>query len=345
VNDRVDRLRESLEEPLLVSAPANVRYLTGFVSSNAALLVEPDRVRLFTDFRYAEGARAVEGVEVELLKRNLYGSLAPLLTGRIGFEASALTYASWETLSEGGAELVPRQGLVEALRAVKGESELRAVRAAVAITNRVYERLAEEQFVGRSERELAWRIEVLFHELGAEGLAFPVVVAAGPNGAKPHTDPGETAIGAGQTVVVDAGCVVDGYCSDCTRTFATGPLPDQLARAYEICRAAQEEALGGVRAGERGEDVDGVARRRIDDEGFGEAFGHGLGHGVGLLVHEDPRLAPESTHVLAPGNVVTVEPGIYLSGLGGIRIEDLVVVGEDGPEVLTTFPKELTTVH
>jgi Xaa-Pro aminopeptidase len=345
VNERVERLRESLEEPLLVSAPANVRYLTGFVSSNAALLVEPDRVRLFTDFRYAEGARAVEGVEVELLKRSLYANLAKLLTGRIGFEASGLPYASWETLAEGEAELVPRRGLVEALRAVKDESELRAIRAAAGITDRIYERLAEEQFIGRTERELAWRIEVLFHELGAEGLAFPVVVAAGANGARPHTDPGDTPIGPGQTVVVDAGCMVDGYCSDCTRTFATGPLPDELARAYEVCLAAQNEALGAVRAGERGEDVDAVARRRIDGEGFGEAFGHGLGHGVGLLVHEDPRLAPESTHVLAPRNVVTVEPGIYLSGLGGIRIEDLVVVGDEGPDVLTSFPKDLTTVH
>jgi Xaa-Pro aminopeptidase len=345
VNERVERLRERLEEPLLVSAPGNVRYLSGLVSSNAALLVEPERVRLFTDFRYAEGASALEGVEVELVKRDLYTNLAKLLTGRIGFEATAVTYAAWETLSGGELELVPRRGLVEGLRAVKDESELRAVRAAAGITNRVYEQLAEEQFVGRSERELAWRIEVLFHELGAEGLAFPPIVAAGANGARPHTDPGETLIGPGQTVVIDAGCTVDGYCSDCTRTFATGPLPDRLAQAYEVCHAAQQEALDAVRVGERGEDVDAVARRRIDGEGFGEAFGHGLGHGVGLLVHEDPRLGPESQHILVAGNVVTVEPGIYLSGLGGIRIEDLVVVREEGPEVLTAFPKELVTVH
>jgi Xaa-Pro aminopeptidase len=345
VNERVERIRAGLEEPLLVTAPANVRYLSGFVSSNAALLVEPERVRLFTDSRYVEGARAVEGVEVELMKRDLFANLAQVLTGRVGFEASAVTYASWETLSGGEAELVPRRGLVEELRAVKDESELRAVRAAAEITNRVYEQLAEEQFVGRTERDLAWRIEQLFHELGADGLAFPLIVAAGENGARPHTEPGEREIAAGQAVVVDAGCIVDGYCSDCTRTFATGPLPEALARAYDVCLAAQEEAVAGVRAGERGEDVDAIARRRIDDDGFGEAFGHGLGHGVGLLVHEAPRLAPESDSVLAAGNVVTVEPGIYLSGLGGIRIEDLVVVGEGGPEVLTTFPKELVTVH
>jgi Xaa-Pro aminopeptidase len=345
VNDRVERLRERLGEPLLVTAPANVRYLSGFVSSNAALLVEPERVRLFTDFRYAEAARAIEGVEVELTKRNLYASLAHLLTGTIGCEASAVTYASWETLAAGEAELVARYGLVEELRAVKDDGELRAVRAAAGITNRMYEQLAGEQFVGRSERDLAWWIEVLFHDLGAEGLAFPPVVAAGPNGAKPHADPGDTPIGPGQTVVVDAGCMIDGYCSDCTRTFATGPLSDRLARAYEVCLAAQEESLAAVRAGRRGEDVDAVARRRIEDAGFGDAFGHGLGHGVGLLVHEDPRLAPESQSGLEAGNVVTVEPGIYLSGLGGIRVEDLVVVTDGDPEVLTTFPKELVTVH
>jgi Xaa-Pro aminopeptidase len=345
VNERVERLRGSLLEPLLVSASANVRYLSGLVSSNAALLVEPERVRLFTDFRYAEAARAVEGVEFEPIKRNLYANLAELLTGRIGFEASALSYASWETLAGGNVELVPRRGLVEALRAVKDDRELRAIRTAAAITNRMYEQLATEQFVGRAERELAWRIEALFHELGAEEEAFSATVAAGENGARPHTEPGDRVIAPGQTVVVDAGCVIDGYCSDCTRTFATGPLPARLAEAYEVCLSAQEEALAAVQADARGEDVDAVARRHIEAAGLGDAFGHGLGHGVGLLVHEDPRLAPESESVLSAGNVVTVEPGIYLSGLGGIRIEDLVVVTDGEPEVLTTFPKELTTVH
>jgi Xaa-Pro aminopeptidase len=344
VNERVERLRERLEEPLLVSAPANVHYLSGLVSSNAALLVEPERVRLFTDFRYAEGARALDGVEVEVVKRDLYLSLSKLLTGRVGFEASAVTYASWETLSGGEVELVSRRGLVEGLRAVKDESELRAVRAAAGITNRLYEQLAEEQFVGKSERELAWRIEVLFHELGAEGLAFPPVVAAGANGARPHTDPGDDPIGPGQTVVVDAGCMVDGYCSDCTRTFAVGEISDSLQEIYELTRLAQQAGLDAVRPGAIGRDVDAAARAVIADAGYGESFGHGLGHGIGLLVHEAPNLRPESTDVLAAGNAVTVEPGIYLSVVGGVRIEDLVVVTEDGCDALTTFPKELMTV-
>jgi Xaa-Pro aminopeptidase len=239
---------------------------------------------------------------------------------------------------------VPRSGLVERLRAVKDEGELAAIRRAGEIASRVFEDLAGERVTGRSERELAWWIERRFHDLGAEGPSFDVVVAAGPHGASPHTTLGDRPIEPGQTVVVDAGCVVDGYCSDCTRTFATGELPEELRRAYDVCREAQAAALEAVRPGAAGSEVDAVARDRIGAAGFGEAFGHGLGHGVGLLGHEAPTLRPESTDTLAAGNVVTVEPGIYLRGLGGIRIEDLVVVTDGEPEVLTTFTKELVTV-
>ena len=169
-------------------------------------------------------------------------------------------------------------------------------------------------------------------------------MASGPNAAKPHTELSDRRIEAGETLLVDAGCIVDGYCSDCTRTFATGSLPDELKRAYEVCLDAQLTALEAVRPGASGPGVDSAARDRISAAGYGEAFGHGLGHGIGLVVHEDPRLAQESRSVLEAGNVVTVEPGIYLSGLGGIRIEDLVIVTDAEPEVLTTFPKELRTL-
>ena len=344
MTDRVERLRASLEEPLLVSDPTNLRYLTGFESSNAALLVEPERLRLFADFRYAYAGRAVEGVEFEETSRALYPDLAARLRGRIAFELEALTVARHGVLAGGGLELVPRSGLVERLRAVKDESELDAIRRATEITNEAYARLAEERFVGRTEREVAWRMDVLLRELGGHGLAFETHVGAGPNAARPHAVAGDRPIGAGETVIVDAGAVVDGYCSDCTRTFATGPLPDELARAYEVCLAGQQAGLGAARAGASAREVDAAARERIAENGFGEAFGHGLGHGVGLLAHEAPALRPESSDTLAAGNVVTVEPGIYLPGLGGIRIEDLVVVTADGPEVLTTFTKELLTV-
>jgi Xaa-Pro aminopeptidase len=341
---RIDLLRERLEEPLLVSNAVNVRYLTGFDSSNSALLVEPDRVRLFSDFRYAAAARAVEGVEFVETKRSLFSSLAELLEGRISFEAEAVSYAGWETLSDGGLELVPRRGQVEALRAVKDEAELESIRRAAAITSEAYARFAEDRFVGRSERELAWRLEDLFRELGAHGPAFETIVAGGANGARPHARPTDRELEAGETVVVDAGALVDGYRADCTRTFATGPLSEELRGAYAACLEGQVAGLQAVRAGVTGVDADAAARERIDAAGHGERFGHGLGHGVGLEVHEAPRLSRESSDTLAAGNVVTVEPGIYLDGLAGIRIEDLVVVGEEGPEVLTSFTKDLVTV-
>jgi len=342
--NRTERLRTILEEPLLVSDGVNVRYLTGFDSSNAALLVETDRVRLFSDFRYAEAARGVEGVEFVETKRSLFVSLAELLEGRVGFEADDVTYSSWETLSAGGLELVPRRGIVEALRAVKDQRELDAIRRAGAITSEAYARFADEPFIGRTERKLAWRLEELFHELGANAPAFETIVASGENSARPHARPTDREVGAGETVVIDAGVIVDGYCSDCTRTFATGPLPDELTAAYDACLEGQLAGLEAVRSGTTGVEADAAAREKIEAAGLGEKFGHGLGHGVGLMVHEAPRLSRESTDTLAAGNVVTVEPGVYLEGVGGIRIEDLVIVGEGGPEVLTSFTKDLVTV-
>jgi Xaa-Pro aminopeptidase len=345
VSDRVERLREKLEEPLLVSDPANIRYLSGFVSSNAALLVEPERARLFTDYRYAESARGIDGVEFVEAKRDLYQTLSELLSGRIGFEGTSLTYERYARLHAGGVDAVARYGLVEELRVVKDEDELDSIRRAAQIADIAFERFVDEgDLVGRTEAELAWRMEQLLHDAGADGVAFSVLVASGPNAAKPHTVPGDRRLERGETVIVDWGCMVDGYASDCTRTLATGPLPDELQRAYEVCLDAQLAGLDAIRPGASGKGADAAARDRIDAAGFGEAFGHGLGHGVGLLVHEDPRLAQESRSTLAVGNVVTVEPGIYLSGLGGIRIEDLVVVQDEEPEILTTFTKDLVTV-
>jgi Xaa-Pro aminopeptidase len=341
---RVDSLRASLEEPLLVTNGVNVRYLVGFSSSNAALFVEPERVRLFTDFRYAETARAVEGVEFVETKRSLVGALAELLDGTVGFEADAVSYASWEVLRAGGLELVPRRGVVEALRAVKDESELEKIRRAGEITSEGYARLADERFVGRTERELAWRLEDLFRELGADAPAFESIVASGPNAAKPHARPTDRTMEAGETIVIDAGAMVEGYNADCTRTFATGPLPEELKAAYQATLEGQLAGLEAVRAGVTGIDADAAARDKIEAAGLGEHFGHGLGHGVGLEVHEAPRLSRESSDTLVAGNVATVEPGVYLAGLGGIRIEDLVVVTDGEPEILTSFTKDLITV-
>jgi Xaa-Pro aminopeptidase len=344
VTARIDRLRTSLEEPLLVTNPTNVYYLFGFKSSNAALLVEPDGVRLFTDFRYAEAARAVDGVRFEETRRALLWDLAERLSGRIGFEADYMSYSGWETLGSGSVEPVPRRGLVERLRAVKEEHELAAIRGACEITDRMFERLTEERFVGRSERDVAWAIEQLFREEGADQVAFESIVASGPNSARPHARATAREIRAGETVVIDTGCTVDAYSSDYTRTFVTGPADGVVKEAYAVVLAAQEAGLEAIRAGIAGVDADAAARSVIDATPFAGMFGHGLGHGLGLEIHEAPRMSTESTDTLARGNVVTVEPGIYLEGRAGIRIEDNVVVTDAGIENFTGFRKDLTTV-
>jgi Xaa-Pro aminopeptidase len=345
MSDRVNRLRELLEEPLLVTNPVNVLYLTGFDSSNAALFVEQDRVRLFTDFRYIEAAQAVDGVEAVQTKRSLIGWLSENLSGRIGFEAAVLPYALAEELGSGGLDLVPRQGLVEQLRAVKDEKELDALRQACAITDRMFERLvAEVPFVGRRERDVAWDISRLFHEEGAEEMAFESIVGSGPTGARPHARAGDRVIGEGELVVIDTGCRVDGYTSDYTRTFATGELDGEMREAYDVVLAAQQAGLDAIRAGVGGVDADAAARDVIEGSAFAGTFGHGLGHGLGLDVHDAPRLSTESSDTLAAGNVVTVEPGVYVGGRFGIRIEDDVIVTEDGIENPVRFTNELTVV-
>jgi Xaa-Pro aminopeptidase len=345
VSSRIDPLRELLEEPFLVTKLVNVLYLTGLDSSNAALLVEPDRVRLFTDFRYIETAQAIEGIEAVQTKRSLIAWLADELEGRVGFEANVLPSSFAEELRSGGAELVPRTGLVEQLRAVKDADELEAFRRACAITDRMFERLVSEvRFVGRPERDVAWDITRLYHEEGADEPAFEAIVGSGPTGARPHARAGDRIIAPGELVVIDTGCRVDGYVSDYTRTLATGELEAEQREAYEVVRAAQQAGLDAIRAGVTGKEADAAARGVIEESPFAGTFGHGLGHGLGLEVHESPRLSSESPDTLAAGNVATVEPGVYLSGRFGIRIEDDVIVTEDGIENPVRFTKELVEV-
>lgn len=347
MNSRVERLRREIDgaESFFVSNPVNVRYLTGFESSNAFVLVKHKQVLLFTDGRYFEAAQGVEGVEAVLVEREFAPGVASVLAdfadAPVAFEADDLTVRRHELLAATGLELVGTAGVVVGLRADKAPEELEQIRRAARIINVVYERLAGEQLVGRTENDVAWWIEQAIHEEGA-APAFDIIVASGPNAALPHHHSGDRKIGPGETVVVDAGAKVDGYCSDCTRTFATGALPDDLRAAYATCRAAQESALAEVRAGADSRAVDAVARREIEDGGFD--LQHGLGHGVGLEVHELPVLRPTAEGRLAAGNVVTVEPGVYVAGRGGVRIEDLVVVMDEGAEVLTPFTKDLVTL-
>ena len=339
---RIERLAATLADPLLVTAPVNVRYLAGFASSNAALLVDPaGGATLYTDFRYAEAARQVEGVTFDETPRALLAALAERLSGRrIAVEAAHLTLAAAETLRSGGVELVSTSGAVEALRAVKEPGELELMRRAAAISDRVFAELANERFVGRMETELAWWLEQAWHEAGADGASFSAIVAFGENGARPHAKPRDLPVPADTLVVVDAGCTVGGYSSDCTRTFFTGEPAGRLRDLYDLCLQPQLDGLAAVRAGATGREVDAASRVAIAEAGMGELYGHGLGHGIGLDVHEEPSLRPESNAVLVAGNIVTVEPGLYVAGEAGVRIEDTVVVTENGCERLTTVTKE-----
>lgn len=342
MSTRLEALGAELKSPLLVTDLVNILYLTGFETSNAALLVRPGgETTLYTDFRYIEAAQDVVGVEVEMTRRAVLAELGERLTGTVQFEADALPYAQWQKLEAGKAKWVPANGVVDRLRAVKDEEEVAKIRRAARIADRGLEALTAETWVGRSERELAWRLRELLHAHGADELSFDAIVASGPNGALPHAQPTDRIVEANTLVTVDWGVRVDDYCSDCTRTFATGTVGGELGRAYDVCLAAQQLACDAIRAGMTGVEADWIAREPIGDAGFGKNFGHGLGHGVGLLVHEAPRLSTESTDTLESGNIVTIEPGIYLEGLGGVRIEDLAVVREDGVELLTSFPKHL----
>jgi Xaa-Pro aminopeptidase len=345
MSERLEALSGRLDAPLLVTNLTNIHYLTGFESSNAALVVEPGGdATLYTDFRYIELARSIPGVAVEMTKREVMSDLGGRLKGRVQFEADVLPYAEWERLSAGKAKLVPTAGIVDALRAVKDADEVAKLRRAAKIADRGLEALTAETWVGRSEKELAWRLRELLHAHGAHELAFETIVASGTNGAHPHATPTDRIVEKGALVTVDWGVRVDGYCSDCTRTFSTGNPPARLREAYDVCLEAQKRACANIKAGMTGVEADTLARDPITDAGFGENFGHGLGHGIGLLVHEAPRLSTESPDTLEPGNAVTIEPGIYIDGLGGVRIEDLAIVREDGVDLLTSFPKELVEV-
>lgn len=337
---------------LVVTDLANVRYLTGYVGSNAIALVGAGGRRLVTDSRYALSAREqVAGAEVVVGRRDLLADVAAALPevavgGRIGVEAENLTLARHERLAGmvDGFALEPTRGLVEALRLVKDADEVAAMREAAAVASRALERVLGEGIVGRSERRVAFALHGAMLEGGAEEPSFPIIVAAGARGARPHAVPGPDPIPPGTLVVIDLGAVVRGYCSDMTRTVATGSLPARLEEAYRVCLDAQQAALAAARPGMGAAELDAVARERIAAAGYGDAFGHGLGHGVGLRIHERPGVRPESTETLPAGAAITIEPGIYLEGEGGVRIEDLVVLAEGGLDVLTPHPKDLRVV-
>jgi Xaa-Pro aminopeptidase len=351
MQERADRLAALVAEReldrFLVSDLVNVRYLTGFGGTNGACICGGD-VRVFlTDFRYTERAEAeVEGWEIVTVKDDWLGGIAERLTGKTGFEdhhMSVRTKGKLEEKLADGVSLEGAGGTVEKLRRVKDEAELAAIATAAELADEAWLWALGRGLAGRTELDVARGVEAWMREHGAEP-SFPTIVAAGPNGALPHAEPGEREIGRGELVVFDMGAKLDGYCSDGTRTFATGEPGEHAREVYETVREAQAAALAAVVAGARAEDVDTVAREPISAAGHGERFGHGLGHGVGLEVHEEPRVSPRSEDVLAAGEVVTIEPGIYLPGELGVRIEDLVVVSKDGHRNLSGLSKDLQLV-
>jgi Xaa-Pro aminopeptidase len=366
--DRIERLRDELREHdvdrLLVGGGANLRYLTAFTgSSGLALFDAGDRAehRFFTDFRYdTQSARQVsDALEREVVAGgDLLDAAAQALTGeasassagggRLGFDDAAISvkqHARLLELLDGRWELVACAGVVERLREIKDEGEIAAVQAAAELADQALADLLERGLAGRSEREVAVELELAMRRMGAQSASFPAIVASAAHAALPHAEPRDAPIPRDALVTIDWGAYLDGYCSDCTRTYATGRIDAEAAEVYALVLEAQRAGVAAVRAGISGREVDAVARELIEQAGHGEHFGHGLGHGVGMEVHEAPRLSRTAgEEPLRAGNVVTVEPGVYLPDRLGVRIEDLVVVGESGCRSLTALPRELQTV-
>lgn len=349
---RGDRLAASLAEReldlMLVTELVNIRYLTGFTGTNGACICGSETRLFLTDFRYTERAAAeVEGWETITVSDDWLGGIAAHLSGRVGFEDDHVSVRLLERLRgklTEGVEAIGAGGSVEKLRRVKDKAELTAIAAASELADEVWTWSVECGLGGRPEREVARAAEARIRELGGDP-SFPAIVAAGPNGALPHAEPGERPIEHGDLVVFDMGAKLDGYCSDGTRTFAVGEPGERAREVYETVLAAQAAALDAVAAEIGGEALDAVAREVLGEAGYGERFGHGLGHGVGLEVHEAPRVSPRSEDVLSVGEVVTIEPGVYLPGELGVRIEDLVVVTDSGCRNLSALPKELQLVE
>jgi Xaa-Pro aminopeptidase len=349
--ERADRLAKLVSEQglerLLVTNLVNVRYLTGFSGTNGACICGPRDRAFLTDFRYIERAASeIGGWELLAVSDEWTTGLAARLSGRCGFEDQHLSVRALGELTEKapeGAELVPAGGLPEKLRRVKDNDELKAISEAANLADEVYKWTIEQGLGGKTEIEVARTTQARMRELGAEP-SFPPIVAAGSNGAMPHAEAGEREIKSGDMVVIDMGAQLNGYCSDCTRTYAVGTPSSEAREIYELVQKAQAVGLDAVAAGKDAKEVDAAARKVIADANHGDHFGHGLGHGVGLEVHEAPRLSQRSDDLLESGEVVTVEPGVYVPAQLGVRIEDLVVVTNEGHENLSGLPKDLQEV-
>ena len=346
----VDGLTAAHLDGLLLTGLSNIRYLTGISGSSALLVVTPRDVVFITDFRYQTQVAAEVGdlarisIESSSLWTGLWQQLTTLMSVRVlGFETAHIQHRDAQRLVEAGArwQWRPTMDLVETLRERKDAGEIARIADAATVATRALGRTLPDLQAGMSELQVAGVLEKALRDEGSEGFPFPTIVASGPRSALPHARTSPRTIEPGDFLLMDFGAEVGGYCSDMTRTVVVGKATDEHRAVYDVVRVANERASGGVRAGMTGRDADAIARQYIERAGYGDLFGHSLGHGIGLEVHEAPRLARTSEGVLPEGAVVTIEPGVYRPGWGGVRIEDDVVLGADGPHILTQFPREL----
>jgi Xaa-Pro aminopeptidase len=349
---RLDPLRTKIVEHevdgVLITDPLNRRYLSGFTGSAGWLLVTAERAMLAVDFRYYERAanEAPDWEQVHIsdtYPTALLEMVTEARVERLGIESDHLTVAQYEELGEKVPDvtLAPLKNLVLPQRAIKDESEIATIAAAVACADAAFAHLCQAIRPGMRETEVSWELESYMRLHGAEAISFPTIVGSGPNGAMPHATASERPIAAGEPIVIDFGALVDGYCSDITRTVCLERADERTREVWQWVLEAQQAVEQGLRPGMTGQEADALAREVFARAGQEERFGHGLGHGVGLAIHEDPRMGRRAEDVtLQPGMVVTVEPGLYYPGWGGVRLEDIVVIREEGAEVLTQAPKE-----
>ena len=355
---RLQKLRDKLVEKeldaIFVSQPENRYYLSGFDGSAGYLLVTSQEAVLATDFRYREQAGA-QAPDYQIFQ--ITGSMKDWFSNlmgdfnlkKLGFEAGDITFAMYREISDILEEkgfrtrLAPSEGLVESLRTVKEPEEIELITRAVELTDEAFEYVIDKVKIGMTERDVAWEIEKFMREHGSQAVPFDIIVASGPNAALPHAKPTDRQIGLGEPVVIDMGAKIGGYCSDLSRTICLEAHDDTYNKVYDIVLRAQLAAIAEIKEGMRGQEADNITREIIKQADYGEVFGHSLGHGVGLTTHEKPRLGPNSEDTLVSGMVFSIEPGIYLTGWGGVRIEDLAVMENGKVKVLSKARKIDTT--
>ncbi len=354
LKNRLQKLREKLDkkelDAIFISQPENRFYLSGFDGSAGYLLVSPQDAILATDFRYVEQAKAqATDYQIFQVTGNRSEWFPKLVSewnsGKLGFEAGDIPFALYRELSDilnkakPQLNLIAVEGLVESLRGTKEPEEIELITRAVEIADNAFDYVIDRVHVGMTEKEVAWELEKYMREHGSQAMPFDIIVASGPNSALPHAKPSERKINSGEPVIIDMAAKIGGYCSDLSRTICLGAPDDTFNKVYNTVLEAQLAAMTGIKDGMSGHQADNLSRVIIEQAGYGEAFGHSLGHGVGLVPHEQPRLGPNSTELLTSGMVFSIEPGIYLTDWGGVRIEDLVVMENGKVRVLSKAKK------